>query len=191
MDPTTSNSLQLLIFNACGLKQKQYELEQCLVTYGIDIAFISETFFSNHTRFSICGYTIYRTDRPTLRGGTAILIKHGINHHPVTIAGLDHIEATSINVRKNNTHVCMSAVYKPPHLPLLATELEKLMEVENQFFIAGDLNSKHSDFGCRMTNANGRILNRHATDNNYVIFAPPPLPVYQWVEGPPIYSISL
>ncbi|KAJ8890252.1 hypothetical protein PR048_009760 [Dryococelus australis] len=41
----------------------------------------------------VCGYTVYRTERPTYGGSTAILIKRVINHHPVNIIGPTRMSA--------------------------------------------------------------------------------------------------
>ncbi|KAJ8884937.1 hypothetical protein PR048_011133 [Dryococelus australis] len=72
---------------------------------------------SSMLELAVSGYKTHRRDRSTHRGGTAILIKYGVNKKTFTITGFTHMESTRIIVRNNTTHVCMSTVYKPPNTP--------------------------------------------------------------------------
>jgi len=38
---------------------------------------------------------------------------------------------------------------------MLIADYEKVMSLDNSIIIAGDLNSKHINWGCRVTNPNG------------------------------------
>ncbi|KAJ8884938.1 hypothetical protein PR048_011134 [Dryococelus australis] len=46
------------------------------------------------------------------------------------------------------------------------------MEAEREFFFEGDIKGKHTDWGCRQTNADGMFLNTPASKNNFIIFTP-------------------
>ena len=46
--------------------------------------------------FRLASYVCHRTDRPTAGGGTAILVRRGMQHHSVPVPSLTHLEATAI-----------------------------------------------------------------------------------------------
>jgi hypothetical protein len=74
------------------------ELEHFLSQHGVDICLLSETFFNPRQAFQLANYVGHLTDRPTAGGGTAMLIRRGIVHHPVPVPGLTHLEATDVLV---------------------------------------------------------------------------------------------
>ena len=48
--------------------------------------------------FRLENYICHRNDRLTEGGGTAILVRRVIDHHAVPVQGLQHLEATAIQV---------------------------------------------------------------------------------------------
>jgi len=65
---------------------------------GVDICLLSETYLNPGQPFRLANYVCHRTDRPTLRGGTAILVRRRIVHHLEPVPGLTHLEATAIQI---------------------------------------------------------------------------------------------
>ena len=90
--------LRLACWNAEGVRGRKLELEHFLSQHGVDICLLSETFLNPEQNFRLANYVCYRTDRPTLADGTAILVRRGIVHHSVPVLGLTHLEATAIQV---------------------------------------------------------------------------------------------
>lgn len=62
---------------------------------------------------------------------------------------------TSIHIGLEN-----SAVYKSPNTPLLASDLDVLLNTNFDSIIAEDLNAKHSSWNSRVINANSQILHK-------------------------------
>ena len=66
--------------------------------HGVDICLLSETFLNPGEAFRLANYVCHRTDRTTAGGGTAILVRRVITHHPVPVPGLTQLEATAIQI---------------------------------------------------------------------------------------------
>ena len=75
--------LKIVLWNANGLAQHVEEVKNYIQNQKLDIMLISETYFTKKSYFKIPNYTIYDTQHPhgTASGGTAIIIKNGIEHH--------------------------------------------------------------------------------------------------------------
>ena len=72
---------------------------------------------------SVCKLVCHRTDRPTMGGGTAILVRRGIDHHAIPVPGLKHLKATAIQIALAGRPVKVLAVYVSPSWPLLKRDL--------------------------------------------------------------------
>ena len=72
------NALLLATWNAGGVRGRKLEMEHFFSHNGVDICFLSETFLNSGQAFRLANYVCHCTDRPTARGGTAILVRHGI-----------------------------------------------------------------------------------------------------------------
>jgi len=70
-----SSSLKCLYTNACSTGNKQEELEICVQSQGHDLIAITETWWDSSHDWNavIDGYTLFRKDRPTTRGGGVAL----------------------------------------------------------------------------------------------------------------------
>ncbi|KAJ8874776.1 hypothetical protein PR048_025642 [Dryococelus australis] len=181
-----------MYWNENGICTQMYELEQLIETYGLDILLIYETGLKTQHRLHVFNYETYINNRiGTLKGEMAIIVKRTFQHHRKTLPSLDHIEATAISVRTGGTDIVFIAAYKSP--PNLTTneDLGKLTEHQSYFFLAGNLNSKHTDWNCRQTNRVGQNLKTHVENNNYMLIAPTKptfysnrhnrgIPVYDW-----------
>lgn len=107
------DTLQIITYNAHGLHRQKYELIQYINIHNPDIILIQETFLKPKTKFSIPNYTIYRNDRDSKGGGTAILVKTTLTHSEMIAPQLDTLETTAITI--NN--ILIASVYKPPNKP--------------------------------------------------------------------------
>lgn len=72
----TDNSLLILLFNANGLRNHDHELETVLNNKRIEIALITETYFTNISKIYISGYKLINTNHPdnTAHGGVPIYV---------------------------------------------------------------------------------------------------------------------
>ena len=89
-------NVNVMSWNANSIISKKDEFVHFIKTKNIGVAMISETFLNPGSKFSITNFTTYRNDRPTLGGGTAIVVKRGIEHFEAVLPTLNSIEATSM-----------------------------------------------------------------------------------------------
>lgn len=68
------------------------------------------------------------------------------------------LEAVAVGINLNNRHVTFVSAYQPPSHQMHITEYEKIKSLDNAIIMAGDLNSKHTNWGCRVINPNGTKL---------------------------------
>lgn len=136
------------------------------------IALISETHLKPNNKFTLTNFKIYRTDRTNRPGGgTAIIIDKHIKHVEILLPTLTRVEATAIKLELNGSHTTLISAYNPPG-NIDTRDIDKLLLTSNKVVIAGDLNSKHTRWGCRHTNSSGGILYRYIESNNAVLLAP-------------------
>jgi len=88
-------------------------------------------------------YVCHRTDRLVAGGCTVILVRRGIVHYSVPFAGLNHLEATAIQVMLAGKPLKILAVYLSPSHPLVGADLAACFGGVLPVFLAGDLKAKH------------------------------------------------
>jgi hypothetical protein len=114
---------------------------------------LSETHFAQNSYLLIPNYTLYHTTHlaGTARGGTAIIIKNTIKHHPLPNYSRDYLQATSASVEDSAGHLTITAVCLPPKHTVCKAQLEDFYNTLGPRFIAGgDYNAKHNDWGSRL-----------------------------------------
>lgn len=75
------NYLRIAFWNANGIHNKTAELKHFIEEHRIDVMLLGETHLKQSKKLKISNYITYRNDRPTRNGGgTAILMKHTIDH---------------------------------------------------------------------------------------------------------------
>jgi len=166
------SSLKIVHWNANGIVKRINELGAFIFTNKPDIILLNETHLKSNLNLKIPNYITYRNDLPPIRGspahgGTAILIHRKIVHQQNDIN--TKLQSTSILIKISNKTTLISSVYKPPSSPLFISDLDLLINSAYNFIIAGDLNSKHSLWNSRKTNAAGSILYSYILQNDYAI----------------------
>jgi hypothetical protein len=73
-------ALRLACWDVDGVRGRKLELEQFLTVHDIPICLLNETHVQSDRAVSFGKYIFHRTDRPTRGGGTAILVRSGIEH---------------------------------------------------------------------------------------------------------------
>lgn len=186
-------SLSIVSWNANSVLNKRQEVPVFLQDYQIDILLLQETFLRPCHSWKIPNYSIYRTDRTNgPGGGTAIIIKNSLPHHlPTSLPTLQNTETTSIQIPiGNNLFLLLTSAYIPPSQPFSCHDFRLLTSGPMPSLIAGDLNSKHSNWGCRITNSRGRALLRFATATDIHIHSPPS-PTHFGFHRPDILDIAI
>lgn len=168
------SSLQVVAFNADGLKRQRLQLEEFARREDIDVIMISETHLRAADEPKIANYALYRTDRENRRGGgTAIYVRASIDHYPVTLSDLQDLEATAVVINTaTNGPIRFISAYHPPQRRLCECDLDAVLDSDSPTIIAGDLNAKHTDWNSRSTNTKGRVLQKYADDKDIVIMGP-------------------
>uniref|UniRef100_A0A2S2PXP8 Putative RNA-directed DNA polymerase n=1 Tax=Sipha flava TaxID=143950 RepID=A0A2S2PXP8_9HEMI len=165
----------VLNWNANGLKNNRNTLSAFLNHHNIDIACISETHLSITDKIKFPGYIIYRADRVTqirAMGGVALLVRNKIIQQQMPITGLECLEAVAVLININNKPIMVVSAYQPPSRRMLIADYDKILSLHNSIIVAGDLNSKHTNWGCRVNNPNGVKLQNFIANTPYSIAAP-------------------
>ena len=79
--------MQLACWDADGVHGRKQELDQFLGQHGIDIlvCLLTKTHLRSGEVFRTANYVCHCNDRLIKRGGTAILVRRGIDHHTVPV----------------------------------------------------------------------------------------------------------
>ena len=165
-------ALRLACWNADGVRGRKLELEHFLSQHGVDICLLSETFLKPDQAFQLANYVCHPTDRPTMGGGTANLIRRGIVHHSLPVPDLNHLEATAVQVTLAGRPVKILAAYLSPSHPLIGADLTACFCGGFPVLLAGELNAKHVDWNSRLTTRRGKLLRDYADENTCLIFGP-------------------
>lgn len=166
--------LNVLNWNADGLKHNIPELEDFMIRHNIHIALISETHLKPEISIKIKNYSIYRTDRTSrfAAGGTAVIVSNQIAHSKVNLE-LQTLEATAVNiVLGQGRKLQLSATYNKPSNELLYQDLQNILNTGEPTLLAGDLNSKNQEWGCTSTNPNGKRLLEFLKDEPWLLLTP-------------------
>ena len=131
---------------------------------------LNEKFLNQEQTFRLANYICHRTDRPTLGGGTPILVRRGIVHRSVRDPGLTHLEATAIQVTLAGRPVLVLAAYLSLSRPLIGAELFACFGRGLPVLMAGDLNAKHVDWNSRLKTRRAKLLRAYAHENPCLIF---------------------
>jgi exonuclease III len=165
--PNESSPLKILLWNANGLPKHKNEHQIVLNDLKIDISLITETHFTEKTKFSIYNYTLNKTNHPdgTAHAGSCILVSNSIQYNILTSFQESSIQATSILIKINSIPITVSSIYCPPRHAIQRDTFLRLFNTLGHHFIAGgDFNAKHSQWGCISNNQRGKTL--HSVLNN-------------------------
>lgn len=170
-------------------------MEHFLQANQIDIACITETHLNPTSSFVLQGYKTVRVDRQNSNGGgVLILIKYTIPHNQITLPHTPGLEKVAINLNyKNNDTLTIVTVYKPPNIKINNSNISALFQLTNPFIIVGDLNSKHTTWGCRTTNPAGNYIYDIKCNLNLRIISPiePTYFPYDSKKSPDILDIAI
>lgn len=188
--------LRLVTWNADGVANKKQELIQLLQELDVDIALVQETHLRQGLVFNLPNYQGYRSDRLTqgpASGGTAIFVHRRLAHRHVPMNLPPGLELTTVAVQYGGAELSISSVYNQPGKSLQPAHLDALLSPDKPALVIGDLNAKHQDWGCRMSNTPGRRLKTYLEAHQHVQLLAPGEPTHFPRRGnlPDILDIGL
>ncbi|KAJ8890474.1 hypothetical protein PR048_009983 [Dryococelus australis] len=144
MPQTQEKEIKILLWNANGIKTKDYEFQRFLEEAAIEIALITETKIACKARYKLPRHVAYRTDRHEKGVTTQIGINKVIMHTPIG----SQQDSTTITIPTPIGEMAIAAIYSPPDNNL-KENLEAIFQKAPNFIIAGDLNRKSPAWGCK------------------------------------------
>lgn len=165
------HSLVLATWNAQSLRYQKEELADFLEEHHVDIIAIQETQLKPGIRFTMPNYTVYRRDREDRRGGgLAILVKRNLKFTLLPSPNTTTVEALQGKIQMASQYIIIQSVYKSPHLPLPADDLDEMFNEPHIPIIAvGDYNAKHNTWNRGPQNAAGITLFNYSQTHNLLI----------------------
>jgi hypothetical protein len=148
-------ALRLAYWNEDGVRVRKLELYQFISEYGVDICLLNETHSEYDQTFELANYVCHRTDRQARGGGTAILVRRGIDHYVVPVSGLQHLKTTAIHLLLASRPVKIVSAYLSPTPYRL--RLERVSQRRSPHLDGG--RSQHKAHGLELSADHGQ---RHA-----------------------------
>ena len=102
--------------------------------------------------------------------GVAILVRNQIIQQQMPTLNLLCLETVATLNRLNNRSITLVNAYQPPSRHMHISDYEQLLSLDSSIIITGDLNSKHTNWGCRVTNPNIRKLQSFIAYTSYTVF---------------------
>lgn len=171
--------LQIMTWNADSISPKKHEFFDFLLSNDIDIALINETYLKQGTPFSHPDYICYRLDREgrLTKGGVAIMVRKDLPHTLLPSFRTKILECIGVSVNSTSGPINFISTYRPGgrstanDITNFRNDLGLLTASRNSFFICGDLNARHSSWGCARANSAGNTLFECSGD--FAIYYPP------------------
>ncbi|GFR21507.1 nucleic-acid-binding protein from transposon X-element [Trichonephila clavata] len=166
-------SLRITSWNSQALKSRVQELEEFINDWNPDIILVQETQLRPCDLVTIPNFTLYRTDRLTHRGGTAIFIKRSIAHTHFIISN-PNIENTAITLhRTNEKSITIISAYRPPRSKICEQDLQKFFRNRDCCLVIGDLNAKNKYWNPHpRVNQAGTVIYNYCNKMGISIHAP-------------------
>jgi hypothetical protein len=164
-------ALRLACCNVDGVRGRKLELEHFLSQHGVDICLLTETHLRERESFGL-KTVCHRTDRPTEGGGTAIMVRRGIDHYAVPVLGLTQLEATAVHIMLASGTLKILAVYLSPSRPIVGSGLSACFGEGFPILMTGDVNAKHVDWHSRLATTRCKLLRYYDSGNFCLMYGP-------------------
>jgi len=89
------------------------------------------------------------------------VISNKIKHQHIPIPVLQSLKATAMLIHFNNRFTLIVSAYQPPSNTMHVAYYDKVMNQYSNIIMAGDLNSKRINLGCRVFNPNRNKLYKY------------------------------
>lgn len=171
------NDLNILFWNARGVRNKFSELIDYIRSENIDIIGVNETFLDNTVNLNnISGYEIIRIDSTNHSGGLLFIIKSTIRFTSVDCPTTDLFDCMALRIEASRPFI-LTLIYcrGGPSTLITSNYHQELINLCNQslpFFIMGDFNSKHRAWNCVRNNKAGKLLKEFLDRTPYFLNYP-------------------
>lgn len=109
-----NDCINMITWNARGIRNKHLELFQFLISYNIHICLVSETGLNSNLSIKNSEFKIYRNDRTTSRGGgVAVIVRKNVSHQLLPIIDTTIIENIGIKVFTSLGPINIYSCYYP------------------------------------------------------------------------------
>ena len=134
-----------MFWNCQGVRSKWKELELYLKVNNFDMVALNETFLTKKIDFKIQGYDTIKNDCSTgVRGGVAVLVKHGLvinkEYRNTDFNIITDNKALVIDIDfSNNQNLILATIYCPNGNPNLRL-FETINNLSDNVMFVGDFN---------------------------------------------------
>lgn len=171
--------LNVLFWNARGLRNKFSELIDFIKSEDLDIVGVNETFLDDTVNLShVQGYEIIRLDNTNHSGGLLFIIKTTINYSAIDCPTTELFECTALRIGASRPFILYLVYCRGGPNTLISSnyhrELTSLCINQSlPVFIMGDFNAKHRAWNCVRNNKAGIILKNFLDQSRYFLCYPP------------------
>lgn len=169
--------LNILFWNARGVRSKFNELVDYIKSEDIDIIGVNETFLEDTVILpNVIGYEIIRIDKTNHSGGLLFIIKSNIRFVTIDCPATDLFDCMALRVEASHPFI-LTLIYcrGGPSTLITSNYQQELTSLCNQslpFFIMGDFNSKHRAWNCVRNNKAGKLLKEFLDRTPYFLSYP-------------------
>jgi exonuclease III len=167
------NIKNILLWNCNKIENKIDELFYTLDKENIDIICLNETKLEKDFEAAILNHPNYNyvvKSRNKFGGGVSIIIKKHIKYEEIEEINKFEVELICIKIKINKKEVFVITYYNPPNKKDIDRRVfEYIEENYKNYILCGDFNAKHIEFGCKINNKNGIIVNDFINSSNAVM----------------------
>lgn len=170
----SNDPFTILSWNSRSILSKKHDFNQILISYGVDVALVQESWLTDDKLINFQNYQVIRADNFTVHGhrGLMTLVKDNIScevvPHPTTLSG---VELLVVELKLPNGLLKVVNLYAPPSLNTYDLDWDALF-VEfssTPTIISGDFNSHHTIWGSEHCDSKGTNLMNSITNSNLVV----------------------
>lgn len=171
--------LKIMTYNARSVKKKIIQIYDFMSRRRVDIALIQETFLKDKDSVRKDGrYDVYRLDRDDGRtgGGVMMIVRRGVRHELLPVPTTEVLETFAVEIITENDKFMLAVVYNPNPAgssAALRRDITKLMTSSPFYVICGDMNARHSFWGCTRANQAGQVIYDLMMNYDLQVHAPP------------------
>lgn len=171
-----STPLRILYWNPGGIREKVPALRLLAQEQDLHVILLGETKLKPCHKLHINYYSTYRRDEESPAGvayrGTAVMVRRDVVHDELDHLPFTGIRTTGVQVSVGGQEVRILAGYRPPATELSSRDLRTIFAGQKPTLLAADLNAKHTNWGSRLINHAGRMLQQDAETFNYTVLGP-------------------
>ncbi|KAF8766539.1 putative RNA-directed DNA polymerase like protein [Argiope bruennichi] len=172
--PFSLKTLKILQCNINGLTTlattaKLDQLLKFAELNNVQVIALQETKLKVTSSLKIRGYNIFRKDRTTKSGGGLAFLIKDVKYQSIVISTdqTSDLEIQGIKILWRGKPLNIFNVYHPPNQKNLFANFSNFMDKNS--IIIGDLNAKHSAWGCSGDNDRGIDVLQMMDDNEFII----------------------